>query len=226
MAHARRQYFSRLPRDREGALDLRIRSLLLLIVVTVLCVAGLFLVFSLHDGSAGTGNAGKSGIRINEVMTSNKGMISDGNGKFPDWIELYNASDSDMNISGYGLSDDKLTAAKWAFPSGTTVPAKGYIVVFCSGDAQDGPMHAPFKLSAQDALILSNTSGHVVDSMQLKSVAAGSVLAFDDTDNAWKEFAYPSPGFPNTEEGAKQYRDSLQTTTVDNGTANSSPFRP
>ncbi len=196
---------------------MRIRSLLLLIFVTVLCAAGLFLVFTLHDGSAGTGNAGKTGIRINEVMTSNKGMISDGNGKFPDWIELYNSSDADVNISGYGLSDDKLTAAKWAFPSGTIVPAKGYIVVFCSGDAQDGAMHAPFKLSAQDALILSNTSGHVVDSMQLKSVAAGSVLAFDDTDNAWKEFAYPSPGFPNTEEGAKQYRDSLQTTTVDNG---------
>lgn len=196
---------------------MRIRRLLLLIFVAVLCTAGLFLVFTMHDGSAGTGEAGNTGIRINEVMTSNKGTVSDGNGNFPDWLELYNASDKDVNISGYGLSDDKLAAAKWAFPTGTVVPAKGYLVVYCSGDAEKGAMHAAFKLSAQDALILSNTSGHVVDSMQLRSVASDAVLAYDDATGAWQELSYPSPGFPNTEEGAAQYRESLKVNVTDNG---------
>jgi hypothetical protein len=142
----------------------RIRRLLLLIFVAVLCTAGLFLVVYDARRLRGAGEAGNTGIRINEVMTSNKGTVSDGNGNFPDWLELYNSSDKDVNISGYGLSDDKLAAAKWAFPSGTVVPAKGYLVVYCSGDAEKGAMHAAFKLSAHDALILSNTSGHVEDS--------------------------------------------------------------
>ncbi len=196
---------------------MRVSRVLLILLVALLCAAGLYLVFTLHDGAAGTGTAGAKQIRINEIMTSNKGTVPDENGNYPDWVELYNGSDSAVNISGYGLSDDKLAAAKWVFPAGTTIPAKGYIVVFCSGEAKAGTLHASFKLSATDDLILSNATGHAIDSLALTSVTANATLGRDEATGEWKEMLSPSPGFPNTEEGAAQFRSTLQQNAQDNG---------
>lgn len=195
---------------------MKFRRILLLVVVIALAVAGISLVFTLHGGS-GAGAAQTGELRFSEVMTSNKGAVADELGKYPDWLELYNSSDKDLNISGYGLSDNMLTAAKWAFPGGTVIKAKGYLVVFCSGDASEGTLHASFRLSASDELILSNSTGHVLDSMQLKKTAAGGSLARDESTGAWNESALPSPGFPNTAEGAQAYRESVKQQTADNG---------
>ena len=193
------------------------RRIPLLILVALLCIAGLFLVFRMSENQPGSGSAAAGGVvRINEVMTSNKGAVPDEDGDFPDWVELYNTSDTAVDISGFGLTDDLLVAAKWAFPSGTIIPAKGYLVVFCSGDVAKGALHTSFKLSATDQLILSNASGRPIDSMQLQSVAAGAALVRAE-DGAWKESMLLSPGYPNTEEGAAQYRETLQTNAVDNG---------
>ncbi|HWR22161.1 MAG TPA: lamin tail domain-containing protein [Feifaniaceae bacterium] len=188
----------------------------LLFFVVLLCAAGLFVVFKFSGSTPGGGAAAGGTVRINEVMTSNKGAVPDENGDFPDWIELYNSAGVPADISGYGLTDDMLAAAKWAFPSGTVIPANGYLVVFCSGNALDGPLHASFKLSASDQLIFSNATGRPIDSMELKSAAAGTAL-MRAADGSWQETALLSPGFPNTEEGAAQYRETLQVNTVDNG---------
>ncbi len=193
------------------------RRIPLLVFVALLCIAGLVLVFQMNANQPGNGAAAASGVvRINEVMTSNKGAVPDENGDFPDWVELYNTSDTAVDISGFGLSDDMLVAAKWAFPSGTVIPAKSYLVVFCSGDVTKGTHHASFKLSSDDQLILSNASGHPVDSLKLRPVSAGAVLARAE-DGTWQESTFLSPGYPNTEEGAAQYRATLQTNVVDNG---------
>lgn len=191
------------------------RRAVVLIITAVLLAAGLFLVFTQSSGGEGS-NAGSSRIRLNEVMTSNKGAVPDESGNFPDWVELYNPTANAINISGFGLSDDLLSPAKWAFPLGTTIPANGYLVVYCSGDVNNGALHASFKLSATDVLILSNASGNAIDNLELRSVATNAVLGRDASGN-WVEMASPSPGHPNTEEGVQAYRDSIQATVVDNG---------
>ncbi len=86
---------------------------------------------------------------------------------------------------------------------------RGYLVVFCSGDVTRGKMHAGFKLSASDEVILSTVSGKVVDSITLRAVTSGYSLgrSADDT-TTWKEML-PSPGYPNTDEGAAQYLATL-----------------
>ncbi len=204
------------PGLRKGVPLLNLKRIPLLFFVVLLCAAGLFAVFQLSGSAPNSSGAPSGTVRINEVMTSNKGAVPDENGNFPDWVELYNSSDTAADISGYGLTDDMLVAAKWAFPSGTVIPANGYLVVFCSGDALDGPLHAGFKLSSSDQLIFSNATGRPIDSMELQSVAAGAALMRNE-DGAWQETLSFSPGFPNTEEGAAQYRETLQGNTVDNG---------
>ncbi len=187
------------------------RKLLITVLLAVSAVA-LILYLTKGGGQVSTENLGQ--IQINEVMSSNKGSVPDETGSFPDWIEIYNNTDSSVDISGYGLTDELISAAKWTFPEGSVIPARGYLVVFCSGDTTRGKMHTPFKLSASDDVILSNVSGKVVDSITLKPVTSGYSLGRSAEDtSAWTEML-PSPGYPNTSEGAAEYLATL-TATLD-----------
>ena len=68
---------------------------------------------------------------INEIMSSNKGVIADEAGNLYDYLELYNGNDHDINLKDYGLSDEN-TKVKYVFPD-TIIKANGYIVVYLSG---------------------------------------------------------------------------------------------
>lgn len=75
-------------------------------------------------------------IVINEIMSSNSTTIYDENGNSPDWIELY--SDTEINLMGYGLSDDTNDPFKWVFQNISLEP-ESYLLIFASGD-DDGSM--------------------------------------------------------------------------------------
>ncbi|MBX2963337.1 MAG: CotH kinase family protein [Cyclobacteriaceae bacterium] len=70
-------------------------------------------------------------IRINEVVASNASIITDEDGEFSDWIELYNTSPSPVNLAGYGLSDNLSQPFKWTFPEVTIEPGE-FLVVWAS----------------------------------------------------------------------------------------------
>lgn len=183
-----------------------------LLVTILLAVSVVALILYLTKGGGKVDDANLGQVEINEVMSSNKGSVPDETGDFPDWIEVYNNTDSELDISGYGLTDQLISAAKWTFPEGSIIPARGYLVVFCSGDPTRGKMHTPFKLSASDDVILSNVSGKVVDSITLKPVTSGYSLGRSaDDSTTWQEML-PSPGYPNTDEGAAQYLATLSAT--------------
>lgn len=71
-------------------------------------------------------------VCINEAMSLNASIISDEDGAYSNWVELYNTSEEPVNLLGYGLSDDKNNLLKWIFPA-TTLTSKGHILVFTSG---------------------------------------------------------------------------------------------
>jgi PA14 domain/Bacterial Ig domain/CotH kinase protein/Chitobiase/beta-hexosaminidase C-terminal domain/Lamin Tail Domain/Immunoglobulin domain len=60
-------------------------------------------------------------IVINEVLTSSVPPLKD-------TIELFNPTGSPVNIGDWWLSDDRDTPKKYRIPSGTTIPANGYVV--------------------------------------------------------------------------------------------------
>jgi hypothetical protein len=70
-------------------------------------------------------------VCINEVMSSNSTILADEDGDFSDWIELYNNSDSTINLAGYGLSDDSLNLKKWVFPE-INLPPNTHLLLFAS----------------------------------------------------------------------------------------------
>jgi len=71
-------------------------------------------------------------VVINEVVSSNSNTISDEDGDYSDWIELYNSDTSAINLAGYSISDDLQNNPGWVFPSITLQP-DSFLVLFASG---------------------------------------------------------------------------------------------
>ncbi|MCI7570412.1 MAG: lamin tail domain-containing protein [Clostridiales bacterium] len=177
------------------------KVLIALVFILLFAVLGIYIVST----SGGQNTSGRVDVRLNEIMLSNKGAAADKNGEFYDYIELYNGSDRDADISGYGLTDELVSGAKFVFPNGTVVPANGFIVVYCSGEKSEG-LYASFKLSATDVVIFMDSTGRVIDSIDLISVTSGKTLSIDDKGK-WVEMD-PSPNYPNTPEGIEAAKSS------------------
>lgn len=75
---------------------------------------------------------------LSKMMADNSETITDEDGKYEDWIELFNANNFEMNLDGYYLSDDQAEPQKWQFPDGTIIPANGYLIVWADDDQADG----------------------------------------------------------------------------------------
>ena len=86
---------------------------------------------------------------ITEFMAVNDTALADEDGDYPDWVEIHNASASEVNLDGWYLTDSAGNLDKWRFPA-VTIPAGGYMVVFASRkDRTDParPLHTDFKLA-------------------------------------------------------------------------------
>lgn len=71
-------------------------------------------------GASNTGSGGPaSGLFVNEFMADNDSTIQDPCGSgYPDWIELYNAGSTAIDIGGMYLTDDASDPTKWMIPVG------------------------------------------------------------------------------------------------------------
>ena len=108
-------------------------------------------------------------VVINEIMASNTSTAADEAGQYDDWIELYNLTSAPVDLSGYFLSDNPSKLDKWSFPSGTTIPANDYLIVWADEDGGQGPLHANFKLSSSgEALTLADAQGRLLDTLNFK----------------------------------------------------------
>lgn len=72
-------------------------------------------------------------VSINELCPANNSTLYDEDGETPDWIELYNAGSSAVNLAGYRLCDDLMDTDPWLIPSGVSIPAQGFLTLFASG---------------------------------------------------------------------------------------------
>ena len=127
------------------------------------------------DGEGAGRRAGR--VYISEVMAS---PVTEKR----DWLELFNDSDADADIGGWGLSDRLSHPRKWQFPAGTVIPAHGYLAVFLVGDgsAPAGDyLSAPFALPADGgcAVSLCDASGAILDSLYLPQQYAGASFGRD-----------------------------------------------
>ena len=152
-------------------------------------------------------------IGFNEVVAFNDTGRVDEDGDRPDWLELFNSGVMEINLGGYGLSDEEETPFKWTFPQ-RSIPAGGFLIVFGSGkDRTNGVnLHANFAIQADgERMFLTRPDGIRVD--EWRSVAIPRDFSYGrqpDGSSNFFFFASPTPATPNTRTGLPAFAPSPQ----------------
>jgi hypothetical protein len=157
-------------------------------------------------------------VKISEFLAHNVAVNPDNWDfeDFSDWIELHNEGANAVDIGGYYLTGDLKQTKKWQIPSGTSISANGYLLIWA--DDHDGkpgqqetrewyPWNEKYTLKGYHAVFcldkdgeqvgLFKADGSVVDSVtypkQFPDVSMGR-----KADGSWAFFDEPTPGAANT----------------------------
>jgi len=159
------------------------------------------------------------GVFINEFMASNITTLGDANGLYSDWIELYNPTSADVDLSGCGISDSLDQPMKYSLPEGTIIKANGYLLIFCSGNesANNGEIHVPFSLrSYEEDVVLAGKTGKIADSFSYSRQQADvSMARVPDGTGEFVASHKPTPGYPNTDDGYAAFTSKLNASLGD-----------
>lgn len=167
------------------------------------------------DGNVALGSGAPTdlydGLRISEIMASNRSAVPDESGEYGDWVEIWNSSDKDINLSGVGLSD-RQDSIRFLFPDMTLRP-DGRVIVFCTDTNQveaGKSFHAKFKISSVgETISLFDPNAYLLDSVTTPILASDESYAL--MDGEFVAVPYYSPGFENSQAGHDAY---LQSTMV------------
>ena len=83
-----------------------------------------------------------------------------------DWIEIYNPSETQIDISGYKIYDSggqAGTKPKKLFPTGTIIPAKGFYVIITDTASFDGDLSGFGLSSGGETAWLEDAAGTLID---------------------------------------------------------------
>ncbi len=138
------------------------------------------------------------GLRINELMASNSGTLEDAAGASPDWLELYNPTDTAILLTAYSLSDDAKNPYAFQFPEGATLGAGEYLLVYCDGVGESvaGEWRAAFKLGAGGETVTLYQDGAAIDSATFGAQQTDVAFA-READGEWRLSWLPTPGQEN-----------------------------
>lgn len=148
-----------------------------------------------------TGNSGDHLI-INELMQSNIDCWMDDLNDFPDsWVELYNPSSANIDLSNYSLGVVLDAGEAWKLPSQTVAPGK-YVIVCC--DKESTKLHTPFRLeSGKGCNVYLFRDGQVIDKVENLAKQPAPNIAYGrqtDGSNDWGYQLTPTPNKANSGE--------------------------
>lgn len=144
-----------------------------------------------------------SGPVLKELLARNSRASLSPWGSYCDWIELHNPGAASVSLTGMGLADSFDAGARWIFPAGWSIPAGGYVVVWCDAASPglEPYLNAGFNLSGEyGQVVLFNGEGQPVDSVNYGHQVIDRSLGRAGTE--WRLLASPTPGQPNSGESA------------------------
>lgn len=133
------------------------------------------------DREPGTEPSDVQGLFINEICSGGT-----------DWIELYNAGETEMDLTGFHVQDNKGTDEEYTFPDGSTIPAKGFLVIeegtFQFGISGDG-----------DAITVLDVTYAKIDEVIVPAMEDGFTYArTEDGGTSWDVIEGGTKGRSNT----------------------------
>ena len=139
-------------------------------------------------------------IRITEVLAANTRTALDDQGRYTDWLELHNPTDSPVSLVGYTLTDDPTEPTKWPVPVTTLAPG-AFLVIWASGADRVAPegWHTSFRLSRVGGYVgLFGPDGQLVDEVTFGPQVTDISLGRLPGSEQWVAFPSPTPGAANT----------------------------
>ncbi|MFC2137805.1 lamin tail domain-containing protein [Bacteroidota bacterium] len=144
-------------------------------------------------------------LRINEFMAINQTTLTDENGEYSDWIEIFNPTASAISLLDYTLTDDISQVRKWIFPD-ITIASNEYLVLFASGKDRaiaGSELHTNFKISGSgEYLALFNPDSVVITEFNPAFPIQQADISYGFFNNSYIGFSDPTPGLDNTQSGA------------------------
>ena len=100
---------------------------------------------------------GYTPVCINEVSAANSIFVNEFF-KHNDWVELYNTTNTDIDVAGMYLSDNPENPKKYQIGKAdgitTVIPAHGFLTIWCDKLEPLSQLHASFKLDAEGGDIM------------------------------------------------------------------------
>lgn len=154
---------------------------------------------TLSETADGAATPAEIGLVISEASS----VKGNGATEDHDWVELYNATDTDIDLSGWSLSDDPDDRTLYTFED-VTIRAGAYKLVYCVGSDptadKKGSLYAGFKLDAAgETVYLTDPKGITTDLFTVgklrKGVSSGREGNKATTQRVF--FDKPTPGEEN-----------------------------
>jgi hypothetical protein len=120
-------------------------------------------------------------IRLNEIATDGPAPTG--------WIELFNATDGMVDLSGWTISDETLFGPVFTLPPRTTIPARGFLVI--------EETVLPFGIDAIDDVRLISRYGTEVDRLLWVVPATGANGRCPDGATLFVPLPSPTKGATN-----------------------------
>jgi hypothetical protein len=142
-----------------------------------------------------------TGPVLNEVLARNDRAAVSPWGSAADFVELFNSGGGSVSLSGMAIGDSDNFGKAWKFPVGASIPAGGYLLVWCDGaraasTSANGPHNTGFALSGDSGVFyLFNSLGQPVDLVNYGAQIQD--LPLGRNGNGWQLLATPTPGGAN-----------------------------
>lgn len=132
-------------------------------------------------------------LTVTETLPANFIAVRTTREKQMDVMEIRNASEQSVNLSGYYLSDSRKDLRKYRMPS-QTLKAGEYCSFYCTDSTDD--RHTGFKLSAEGEVVyISKADGTVVDALNIPPLTVD--VSYGRTDHVTGYFSQPTLGREN-----------------------------
>jgi len=118
-------------------------------------------------------------VWLNELQAVNVSGPTNNVGAHVPWVELFNVGTNALGLAGLYLANSDTNLTQWAFPTNVSIPANGFLVVWCDGLTNQSTTNAPhagFSLAASAGgmrlVRLVNGVPQVVDYLNYASLPA------------------------------------------------------
>lgn len=141
---------------------------------------------------------------LNEVQTNNISTYDDPMGDFDQWFEIYNPNNFQVNVAGYYVSING-NPTQFMIPNTnpyrTTIPANGFILIWCDNEPTEDSNHTDFTLNTSGGTIVLTgpDASTTVDSYTYSAMAADASYG-RSSDGAPSSIIFnePTPRVSNT----------------------------